>query len=63
MATTGPDGVTRRWDRATERTLRRDHCSICKQCWIYEDTGKCIYGGPYDGYVKVPDPTPDQEKS
>jgi hypothetical protein len=28
-------------------------CAVCKQCWREEDTLRCIYNGPFDGYVEV----------
>lgn len=36
--------------------LIRGKCSCCKQCWVYLGgpmKGKCIYGGPYQGYEKI----------
>jgi len=33
------------------------HCSNpemgCTDCWLNPETGKCIYGGPFTGFVKV----------
>lgn len=28
-------------------------CACCVRCWKYVDTGECIYGGPFTGYVIV----------
>jgi hypothetical protein len=28
-------------------------CSVCKKCWLREGAASCLYGGPYEGYVKV----------
>jgi len=44
------------------RQLKRDSegsllvackCSVCKHCWLNVMTEKCIYGGPFAGYVKI----------
>jgi hypothetical protein len=28
-------------------------CPVCQTCWKNPTTGRCQYGGPYDGYHKV----------
>ena len=28
-------------------------CPVCQTCWKNPITGRCQYGGPYDGYRKV----------
>ena len=47
------NGNERRLDPASGRTLRRGNCAVCKRCWIWEDTGHCLYGGPYTGFVNA----------
>ncbi len=37
--------------KGRKRTLVKSKCANCQVCWIFLDTGKCIYGGPYSGYV------------
>ncbi len=27
-------------------------CAVCRKCWKNRDTGRCIYGGPFDGFVR-----------
>jgi hypothetical protein len=36
-----------------KRTLRRGSCAVCKQCWIYDDNLRCLYGGPFTGYQEI----------
>ena len=36
-------------------TLVLTSCNVCTICWI-TPIGKCIYGGPFSGYVKEPEP-------
>ncbi len=47
------------WDPLHEQWVILITCPCCKQCWIaVDDNGigaKCIHGGPYKGYIKVPD--------
>lgn len=30
-------------------------CPVCKRCWMNR-YGKCMYGGPFKGYVVIKDP-------
>jgi hypothetical protein len=62
MTPTGPTAVDvrvpeqRKIDRKTGDAYVRGKCSVCSDCWIQlngEAAGKCIYGGPYHGYVRV----------
>lgn len=41
--------------RGRERTLVRTSCPCCRGCWMYEDNGKCVHGGPFSGYVEILD--------
>lgn len=45
--------------------LIRGKCSACKQCWIRlssPNKGKCVYGGPFEGYTKVNDNATGRDK-
>lgn len=33
----------------------RGKCSCCKKCWVDLKTGRCLAGGPFDGYTKDKD--------
>ncbi len=49
---------TRAWPKGILMGQVHDHCPCCKVCWIYLESpmkGMCKYGGPYDGYEKMPD--------
>jgi len=28
-------------------------CPVCQTCWKNPSTGRCQYGGPYDGYANL----------
>lgn len=30
-------------------------CACCESCWLDTQNGRCFYGGPFSGYVRVPD--------
>jgi hypothetical protein len=33
-------------------------CPCCNKCWLVikgKGIGKCVYGGPYKGYIEVPE--------
>lgn len=41
-----------------EATLCACKCLCCESCWFFLDgprKGTCVHGGPYAGYVEVPD--------
>lgn len=34
--------------------FRRCSCAVCNTCWFDVEYGRCIYGGPFSGYVRIP---------
>jgi len=36
--------------KGRQRTLMETRCRVCVVCWVYVDTGTCIFGGPFSGY-------------
>lgn len=41
-----------------EETLAPHKCGVCDRCWLIirgPRAGRCIYGGPYAGYERIPD--------
>ena len=31
--------------------FRPAKCPCCQKCWVHIETGRCICGGPFDGYT------------
>jgi len=43
-------------DRRHGGQPRMMRCAVCVRCWENPDQpGRCIYGGPFAGYVRVPE--------
>lgn len=41
-------------DEGAERFTRAMNCPLCHKCVEHEDfPGKCIYGGPFNGFIDV----------
>jgi hypothetical protein len=41
----------------------RVKCPVCKQCWCIKGEYRCIYGGPYHGYIRVRDDSGHTEQA
>lgn len=46
--------------KGRKRTIVRFSCACCASCWLYLDTGTCLCGGPFKGYIDADpsDPAP-----
>jgi hypothetical protein len=43
-------------DKVTKQALESGKCAICQRCWLEtlrDARVRCIYGGPFLGYVNV----------
>ncbi len=43
------------WDPVFLDNVVPTKCEVCLKCWKSMTTGRCLYGGPFLGYVEVPD--------
>ena len=43
------------YDKLYEAWVVPHSCPVCRKCWLIVKAGRCVHGGPYRGYVAVPD--------
>ncbi len=43
------------------KLFRRTSCQVCTDCYVSVQYGRCMFGGPYTGYVWVGRPEDNPE--